>query len=302
MRVRKIWACGVLLVMIAAFRIAIGQTPPASQIPSLDGNANQIAHLLNLDSQLQRLVALRTQRSPDAAPTMDELSIRQQILETVQVCTLEVDSVIAEIANEQSEISSIRTVLQDRRDRKVNHLTTVALLVGSGLGVGASATQFTTLSNTTQNVGNAVAVGSGAATIVLSILSSRAQNGPKGTVESTPNMLAPLLGETGVLHASYPPIVLAYLHSVPAGEDPGRGTRLQQLMKLWNDDGRLLAGSSTDRDQKLAVLTTSGNSAVRVSIGDLTDRIAMLGDVRGRVSLMKRDLAHLVLFVHGGSQ
>jgi hypothetical protein len=291
-----------LVVTILAFQLAIGQAPSTLQISSLDSNAAQIAHLLNLDSELQRLVALRALRSPDSPPTMDELSIRQQILETVQVCSLQVDSVIAEIANEQSEISSVRTVLQDRRDRKVSHLTTAALLVGSGLGVGASATQFTTLSNTTQNLGNGVAIGSGAATIVLSILASRAQNGPRGAVESAPNMLAPLLGGTSVLHTSYPPVVLEYLQSVPAGEDPSRGTRLQQLMKQWNDTGRLNLGNKVDRDQKIRVLTTSSNPAVRVSIADVTDRVAMLGDVRGRVSLIKRDLAQLMLFAQGRAE
>jgi len=34
-------------------------------------------------------------------------------------------------------------------------------------------------------------------------------------------------------------------------------------------------------------------------LGDLTDRLAMLGDVRARVSLKKRDLVSLVLCGHG---
>ena len=33
------------------------------------------------------------------------------------------------------------------------------------------------------------------------------------------------------------------------------------------------------------------DTKVKISIDDLTDRIAMLTDVSGRVSLMKRDLA-----------
>jgi hypothetical protein len=299
MRVNTVWTAGILLLAITVFQIARGQTPLQTRAAPLEANAGQIAHLLNLDLELQRLATLRAQRFSDAAPTIDELTNRQQILESVQVCTLQIDSVIAEIANEQSEISSLRTILQDRRDRKVNHLTTAALLVGSGLGVGASATQFTTLSNTTQNVGDAIAVGSGATSILLSILAARAQNGPKGTVENTPNMLGPLLGEAGALHTSYPPIVLQYLRSVPAGEDPSRGTRLAQLMTVWNDTGRLRFTDSAERDRKIAVLTASGNSGARATIDDLTDRIAMLGDVRGRVALMKRDLGQLVLWAHG---
>ena len=295
----------LLLLIIPGALIAVAQEPVAQRTPAyvqLDPAVEQTARLLKLDSELARLAALQTRRTTGAEPTMEEVTVRQGILESVQVCTLQVDAVIAEIANEQSEISSLRTILQNRRDRKVNRLTTSALLVGSGLGAGASATQFTGLSSTTQNVGDAIAVGSGAATIVLSVLASRAQNGPVGRVESTPDMLAPLLGGTSVLKTYYPPAVLQYLQSVPPGEDPGRGTRLEQLMALWNDTGRLSLTDSAEKTRKISALTASGNSDAKVSIGDLTDRLAMLGDVRGRVSLIKRDLAALVLYVHDSSR
>lgn len=306
MRARRTWPAVLLLLIIAFSQIAPAQAPIASlgsqpEIP-LDSGAVQIAKLLKVDSELQRLSALRAQRSAEAAPTIDELTLRQQILESVQVCILQVDSVVAEIANEQSEISSLRTILQSRRDRKTNRLTTAALLVGSGLGTAASATQFTSLSNTTANVGDAIAVGSGAGTIVLSILAARAQNGPLGSVENTPNMLAPLFGGHAVLRTYYPPFVLEYLQSVPPGEDPGRGTRLEQLMKDWSDTGRLTLSDSAQRRSKVEALISSGDPNVRVSIGDLTDRLAMLGDVRSRVSLIKRDLASLVLYVHNSPQ
>ena len=306
MRARRRWPAALLPLMIVASQIALAQAPIASlgSPPGapLDSGVVQIANLLKVDSELQRLAALRAQRSVDAAPTIDELTLRQQILESVQVCTLQVDSVVAEIANEQSEISSLRTILQSRRDRKANRLTTAALLVGSGLGTAASATQFTSLGNTTQNVGDAIAVGSGAGTIVLSILAARAQNGPKGKVDNTPNMLAPLFGGRAVLRTYYPPFVLEYLQSVPPGEDPSRGTRLEQLMKDWDGAGRLALSDSAQRRSKIEALVSSGDPNLRVSIGDLTDRLAMLGDVRSRVSLIKRDLASLVLFVHGSSQ
>jgi hypothetical protein len=41
-------------------------------------------------------------------------------------------------------------------------------------------------------------------------------------------------------------------------------------------------------------MTTSENPKVKVSITDLSDRIAMLNDVSGRAALMKRDLALLM--------
>jgi hypothetical protein len=302
MRTKLVWLKTLSLLILSASRIAWAQVPAGSQESApavhVDPGAAQIAKLLKIDSELQRLADLRAQRVVGGPPTMDELTLRQQILESVQVCTLQVDGVVAEIANEQSEIDSLRTILQTRRDRKGNRLTTAALLVGSGLGTAASATQFTSLSNTTQNVGDAIAIGSGAGTIVLSILAARAQNGPQGRVEGTPNMLAPLLGGESVLRTYYPPVVLDYLKSAPPGEDPTRGTRLEQLMKEWRDTGRLTSSDSAQRQSKIAALISSGDPGVRVSIDDLTDRMAMLGDVRARVSLMKRDLASLILYIH----
>ena len=41
-------------------------------------------------------------------------------------------------------------------------------------------------------------------------------------------------------------------------------------------------------------LPIGGDKGVTVSIDDLTDRMAMLGDVSGRIALMKRDLALLM--------
>jgi hypothetical protein len=107
-------------------------------------------------------------------------------------------------------------------------------------------------------------------------------------------MLAPLLGGTPVLSTYYPPEVLEFLRSVPAGEDPAQSTRLARLLAEWDRVGRLSAADSPQRDQKIAALTTSDNPKVKVTIDDLTDRIAMLGDVRSKVSLMQRDLAALM--------
>jgi hypothetical protein len=97
-----------------------------------------------------------------------------------------------------------------------------------------------------------------------------------------------------VLSANYPPPVLQYLRSIPVSGDSKRGTRLEQLMEEWVRAGRLDASDPVKRQQKITVLSTSMDTKVKISIDDLTDRIAMLTDVSGRVSLMKRDLAVLM--------
>ena len=56
------------------------------------------------------------------------------------------------------------------------------------------------MSNRTQDIGDAIGIGSGVASTVLSILATRRQAGPGATVGEAPNMLAPLLGGTPVLN------------------------------------------------------------------------------------------------------
>jgi hypothetical protein len=65
-------------------------------------------------------------------------------------------------------------------------------------------------------------------------------------------------------------------------------------MAEWDKAGRLSAADPKTRRRQIAALTASDDPAVKLTIDQLTDRIAMLGDVRGRVSLMKRDLANIM--------
>lgn len=58
--------------------------------------------------------------------------------------------------------------------------------------------------------------------------------------------------------------------------------------------GRLELSNPAKERKKIITLMSSGDKGVTVSIDDLTDRMAMLGDVSGRIALMKRDLALLM--------
>jgi hypothetical protein len=193
-----------------------------------DADAAQTSRILGLDSRIGELRTLQAERPASGKPTFEEILIRQELLESIQAATLDVDGVLAELSNESGQLTDLRSSLQSRRDRTVSRLNAAALITGSGLGVAVNATQFTALSNRTQNVGDGIGVGSGVASTILSVLAVRRRHGPDGSVDRTPNMLAPLLGGTypHVLSTYYPPPVLQYLQSIPASEDSKRGTRL----------------------------------------------------------------------------
>ena len=78
-RARRKWPAALLPLIIAASQIALSQAPIAPlgspATAPLDSEVVQIAKLLKVDSELQRLAILRAKRSVDAAPTIDELTL-----------------------------------------------------------------------------------------------------------------------------------------------------------------------------------------------------------------------------------
>jgi hypothetical protein len=237
---------------------------------------------------------MRSQAPCGSLPTSEELATRQEILERATAASFEVDGVLAELNNEHARLFEMSSRLQGRRDRAVNLANIANLVTGTGLGIAVNAMQF---SNSTANAGDGLGVASGVASTVLSIVGLHLQHGPQGSVGRVPNMLAPLFGRQAGLNSYYPQPVLTYLHSVPPGESPTNGSRLDQLMEGWTVDGRIGAPGSKNSEQQVARLTSGTGDNVRVSIDDLSDRMAMLSDVAGEVTLMKRDLADLLLSV-----
>lgn len=261
--------------------------------------AAQTANIFGLANLVEKLHALQAERGTSTVLTTEERMTRLDFLEGVETATLEVDDVVGEISNERNQLGDLRTALQVRRDKTVGRLTTAALLTGSALGTVVTATQFSSLGSTAQNTGDGIGIGSGVLSTLFSIEAARKQAGPNAPVGESPNMLAPLLGGNLALNTNYPPPVLAYLQTIPAGEDPRRGTRLEQMKQRWVAASRLNAGTADYKSQqKLTVATVSEDPKVKLSIEDLTNRIAMLGDVQGRVSLIKRDLAMLMVADH----
>lgn len=285
----------IVAIMLSAAQFGSGQAiapavaSSAQILPTAD--SEQTARILGLEPLLQKLAAVQSERGCGKSASLEELTMRQQLVEQVQAAALDVDGVLAEIANEQGQLSNLRTSLQARRDKTVAKLNTAALITGSAAGAAVSATQFNTLGSRTNNIGDGFGIGAGVASTIFSVMASRKQNGPSGTVGEVPNMLAPLFGGSPVLNTYYAPAVLQYLQTVPGNEDPSRGTRIEQLKALWIQSGRLEGPDTATRQRQIAALTSSSNPSVNVSIRDLLDRIAMLVDVSGRVSLMKRDLA-----------
>jgi hypothetical protein len=291
--------CAVVLATIVPLSPAQSTSDNTQSDPRASENAEQVAKILGISELVSKVRLMHAQAGCESAATVEELSMRQDILETVVTASLDVDGVLAELGNERAHLSELSAVLQARRDRGVNLISAANLVTGTGLGIAVNAMQF---SSSTANIGNGLGVGSGIGSTVLSIIGIRQQRGPQRSVGRIPNMLAPLFARQAALNSFYPQPVLAYLRSAPPGEDVNNGSRLDQLMAEWKQAGRVGPLGSPKTDQQISRLTSSLDHKTKLSIDDLSDRIAMLGDVTGRVGLMKRDLAALMFSVRAGKR
>src|SRR5215471_16686901 len=217
--------------------------------PNAALNAEQVGKILGISQQVADARALRNRLACGSAPTVEELMLRQQVLETVEAASLQVDGVLAELTNERAHLSELSVALQARRDRAVNLANVANLITGTGLGIVVNSLQF---SSSTANVGNGIGVGSGVASTALSLVAMRLQRGPEGTVGRIPNMLAPLFGKPGELNSYYPPEVMGYLRSVPPDESAVAGSRIEQLMAAWQQEGRLGPPNSLKTEQQIS--------------------------------------------------
>lgn len=290
------WRSLVLpLAMMSMALMLSGQethpTSPRSSMPVLTPDAADAADILGLRGALDRLFLLQSSRTCSEGSRSDEFQARQEVVQRIETVAMDLDGALGEIASEQSKLSNLRSGLQARRDRTQGYLNAASLITGSGIGIAVNATQ---LKDSSAIAGDVLGIASGAASTLLSVVAIKKQNGPSKSVGNIPNMLGPLFGREPFLHTYYPPEVMSYLQSSAKTDLPVTESRLAQLKTSWIDAGEISVSGDPKSQYKLDRMATSGHQDVKLTISDLTDRIGMLGDVAGRISLMKRDMAALM--------
>lgn len=282
-------------VVLATFVCALpnlnaGQrTPKLANTQELPPSAEEVAGstgLLPLFTRLQQLAA----QPPDSVNQFEVLSLRQEILEDVTSSSLDVDATIAQIDNEIAQANELRGYLADRRDRTVNLLNLASIGTGGVLGIVGSALQ---LSPASAKAGNATGIVSGAVTSTLSTFGLRAQRGEDRRFGFPSNMLAELFNRPAEPNSTYPTAVWDFMTSV-APTDQDKITRQQRLIRTWVEVKRIDPPNTRKGETKIEHVTSRPSDGYKLTIDDLEDRVAMLEDLRAKLSFMKRDLAVLL--------
>ncbi len=88
-----------LFFVVATSHLVSGQRNGEPE-ESAAANSNQLAGILGLDTKLSELRALRTKTSGSQTAARDERVLRQDLVESIQSAALEVEGVLAVLANE----------------------------------------------------------------------------------------------------------------------------------------------------------------------------------------------------------
>jgi hypothetical protein len=258
----------------------------------LPPNALQIARIIGVESDIEKVFSLAAAKRAGAAPglSLEELALRQQITDAVVATSLDVDSVVAEIDYEREQFVELRSILRARRDRAIGSTNLAVLAAGTGLGIVSGLLQF---SKTTSDAGNAVGFAAGGVSTVFSLHGFRQVHGGRRPGWVLPNMLAAFFGQPQEQETHYPDDIWAYLNSVPSAA-ASQASRKEQMLKAWADAGRIGPPDSPQWKKRIGLLTSTNAGDKHLKLELMNERAAMLADVGDQVSLMKHDLADLL--------
>lgn len=280
----------ILLIIIGTQAVLPAQTSGPRTGETGDLRIPRTVAMLNIEADMKRLEAMAG--TPDDRTRLALILATQRINSAVLAAQLDVQAVEAQIDYEIARVQEVQNFLSSRRDRRQSLTNAANIVMGSGVGAIGSALS---IKASTATAGAVVSTAAGATAVLLSVIAARQKGGVR-SLGYTPAMLAPIL-DPAPAERSYPPVVWAYL-TTPDPAVPRARTWCEHLMSQWEDLGRLEASGSAQRARQVKSLTATGITGVPVSIDEISDRAAMLADVRSHVASMQVDLSALMRYIH----
>ena len=223
-----------LLILAPFFLASTARTQSYSGIEST-------AKLVDVLPELTELQKLSTGAAP--ADRWQVLWLHQHISERIMATSLQVDATIAQIDNEISRANEVRSYLSDRRDRVVNRVNLLSVIVGGGVGATSSGMQ---LSSTLTKPAAGVGIGAGTLSASLALVGLHAQKGGSRPFNFQSNMLAAFFERPALPDSQYPATIWTFLDEA-APNSPGGVTRRQQLIQTWVEVKRIDSLTSADK-------------------------------------------------------
>jgi hypothetical protein len=289
----RIHALVILLIIMRGQAGCQSANQPSGDPAEASMMASSVADTARLIGVISEIEKLRLEQQPTPADSPQQwrrLWLHQRIYERVTIVQLQADATIASIDNEIARSTEVHGYLADKRDRKVTRANLLSALFGGGLGASSAGLQ---LSSKLTNATVATGIAGGAISAGLAVYGIHAQRGGTRTLDTDSNMLAEFFGRPELPTSHYPRIIWQFLNEV-APTDPDHLIRRERLIRTWLELNRLDSLATPSGRLKIEHVTSMPDQHLTLTIDDLEDRIAMLQDVRAKLSYLKRDLAALL--------
>lgn len=282
----------------------LGKSNPSPRVvaevgPVMSQEATQFATSIGLLPKLQRIQELRQRSTADggALTSLELLSLRQDVTETIVMSGYEVRTVAARIDRELANSSEVLAYLAERRDRAVRLNSYADFISGGITGIVSGGMKLGEVGGVAPDLIDTI---EGGLQTSLAAWALHEQRGEARRERGVPSILSHLFQGKKSAEQDYPPAVWAYL-STPLPAAKNDACRLDLLVDRWVKLGVCFThrGHRVDTKQRIQNISNETPSNQKITIDVLEDRIAMLNDLRATIVQMDADLLELTQVVHG---
>jgi hypothetical protein len=274
-------------------RVVPPDTIATTASPKMSEEATMLAAKIGLLPKLKRLEELRA----TAPNSEEEMALRQDVVENIMMAGYEVRAVAARIDRELANASEVLAFLAERRDRAVRLNSYADFISGGITGMISSGMKIGDAGGVAPDIIDSV---EGAFQTGLATWALHEQRGEKRREQGVPSILTHLFQTKSAAQADYPPTVWTYLSSpIPASKTSA--SRLDIVVDRWLKVGVCFThprGHRHDTRTRIQHISNA-ETAPRVTIDILEDRIAMLNDLRATVVQMDEDLLEFTQCLQG---
>jgi hypothetical protein len=260
----------------------------------------QLADELGLLPHLNKLQSLgeHSKHKQGVALSAESATLRLELTELVLQTMLQCQETIAEIESEVSSSTEVKSALENKRDGAVK-TNAIANVIANGVIAGAGTMlqmPFETVPDSRYELpGEAVEAAGNLMSGSLGGLAIKQSNGDDLSAAIKPTMLAKIFKRPNDADTEYPDVIWRYLNAVPPSGRQAGLTRRQLLIQRWEGLGRIPSQSTVKGRLYMRALAGTVPLKKKVNIALLTDRIAMLLDLRAEVNQIYKELLNVML-------
>ena len=260
-------------------------TALTSQFNLKDLNVANAIGILDLLSRYNNTIKV-VKETNTMQSQIDLLNIRLEINNRIDLTSLEISSVSAELDCEEERINQIASYLKDREIKRESKFTVGSIILGS---LTAIATGILLSSNDGSNTSEFISVGVGIADAVFGVLILT--NNRKIEFNHPRNVLREIWLATET-SSVYPPSIRYYLNYRSPNTKSDITIR-EQLIENWKTFGQV----SSKKGKSATTTDLYFSDGGTYSTDQLENRAKMYDQIESTIKLMKKDLRNLTLSI-----